>query len=94
MSSSLSNIISKLKQYDTNNDGFISYNEFISMCEKTQINETNTQRSIWKQLGGDPDDINSKISVHDIAAQTPKVCFCSFPKKLKRALLCSTEDSI
>ena len=58
------------------------------MCEKTQINETNKQRSIWKQLGGDPDDINSKISVHEIAAQTPKVCFCSFPNKPKRELNC------
>ena len=54
-----------LLEYDINNDGNLSWNEFCRMCIEKKISNKN-RNEFFKIFGGEPNNINSKISIKQI----------------------------
>ena len=62
-----------LYPFDTDNNGFISYNAFCQVCEKKNIDGA-TRDEYWSLCGGDLND-ESKLSIAHMLQKLPSVQF-------------------
>ena len=58
-----------LQQYDSNNDGLISWTDFTAMCKQIDIQDIEIKQ-YWIRFGGDPDH-QEQISIDDVSRHSP-----------------------